>query len=221
MTNQQKILNGEQTKLVVELTQDYGIKPEDIIFFSDNADPFFSYEANCYLLNQLTDVVGIELEPVASIAGDSISTRCELTFPGGKTRSGIGVANLAETLDGEKMSEEQTRWLSESRAIRTAVRTAGIDFRETSPRSQVRRETTSTAHVKSNRAALLGQAHAARAAIWVLFGTTTGRPNKGVCETADLQSLFGRELRGSQRRIPRRSLLHFLNTIRPVRKAAA
>jgi hypothetical protein len=216
MNNQQTILNGEQTALVVELTQDYGIKPEDIIFFSTSADPFFSYEANCYLLNQLTDVVAIDLSPVPSIAGDSISTKCELTFPGGKIRSGIGVANLAETLDGQKMSEEQTRWLSESRAIRTAVRTAGIDFVKL--HREARSGVKQNAEVKSNRATLLGQAHKLGRDMGFIWDED-GKANKSVwrrlisnrysvdsCEELNDEYLA--------------DFVAFLNTIRPVRKAA-
>jgi hypothetical protein len=118
MNNQQTILNGDQTALVVELTQDYGIKPEDIIFFSDSPEPFFSYEANCYLLNQLTDCVGIELSPcpVDRRRQHLDQMRADISRRQGPQR--FGVANLAETLDGQTMSEEQTRWLSEARAIR-------------------------------------------------------------------------------------------------------
>jgi hypothetical protein len=217
MNNQQKILNGEQTKLVVELTQDYGIKPEDIIFFTDSPEPFFSYEANCYLLNQLTDVVGIELQPVPSIAGDSISSRCELTFPGGKTRSGIGVANLAETLDGATMSEEQTRWLSESRAIRTAVRTAGIDFVKL--HREVRQGEQQSGTVKSTRATLLAQAHKLGRDMGFIFDED-GKTNKSLwrrlitnrysvdsCEDLSDEYLA--------------DFVAFLNSMRPIRKAAA
>jgi hypothetical protein len=217
MNNQQKILSGEQTALVVELTQDYGIKPEDIIFFSNSADPFFSYEANCYLLNQLTDVVAIELSPVPSIAGDSISTKCELTFPGGKVRSGIGVANLAESLDGEKMSEEQTRWLSESRAIRTAVRTAGIDFVKL--HREARSGVKQRGDVKSNRAALLGQAHKLGRDMGFIWDDD-GKANKGVWKQL-LRNRYSVESCDELNDEYLADLVAFLNTIRPVRKAAA
>lgn len=217
MTNQQKILNGEQTKLVVELTQDYGIKPEDIIFFSDSAEPFFSYNANCYLLNQLTDVVGIELSPVPSIGGDSISTSCKLTFPGGKVRSGIGIANLSETLDGEKMSEEQTRWLSESRAIRTAVRTAGIDFVKL--HREARTGEKQTSQIKSNRSTLLGQAHKLGRDMGFIFDED-GTPNKKLWRQL-IRNRYSVDSCEDLNDVYLADFVAFLNTIRPLRKEAA
>ena len=216
MNNQQKILSGEQTALVVELTQDYGIKPEDIIFFSNSPEPFFSYNANCYLLNQLTDVVGIELSPVPSIGGDSISTCCKLTFPGGKVRSGIGIANLAETLDGEKMSEEQTRWLSESRAIRTAVRTAGIDFVKLHREARTGEKQPAT--VRSNRSSLLAQAHKLGRDMGFIF-EHDGKTNKGLWRRfiANRYSVSSCEDLNDEYLA---DFVAFLNTIRPLRKAA-
>lgn len=218
MNNQQKILNGEQTALVIELTQDYGIKPEDIIFFSNSAEPFFSYNANCYLLNQLTDVVAIELSPVPSIGGDSISTSCKLTFPGGKMRSGIGIANLSETLDGETMSEEQTRWLSESRAIRTAVRTAGIDFVKL--HREKRNQPVQDSPVKSTRATLLAQAHVLGRDLGFIFNDQQGNTDKGVWRKliANRYSVSSCEDLSDEWLA---DLVAFLNTIRPIRKAAA
>ena len=217
MKNQQKILNGEQTKLVVELTQDYGIKPEDIIFFSNSAEPFFSYEANCYLLNQLTDVVAIKLKPVDSIAGDSISTECELTFPGGKIRSGIGVANLAETLDDQTMSEEQTRWLSESRAIRTAVRTAGIDFVKLHRAARSGEPQTGT--MKTNRATLLAQAHVLGRDMGFIFNDDDGKVNKKLWRQF-IHNRYSVDSCDDLNDEWLADLVAFLNTIRPIRKAA-
>jgi hypothetical protein len=217
MNNQQTILNGDQTALVVELTQDYGIKPEDIIFFSDSPEPFFSYEANCYLLNQLTDCVAIELSPWPSIAGDSISTKCELTFPGGKVRSDVGVANLAETLDGQTMSEEQTRSLSEARAIRGAVRTAGIDLVKL--HREARSGVKQTAEVKSTRAALLGQAHKLGRDMGFIFDEH-GKANKSLWR----RLILNRYSLESCEELNDEYLADFvawLNSMRPLRKAAA
>lgn len=174
MNNEQKILSGEQTKLVVDLTETYGIKPEDIIFFSNSPEPFFGYEANCILLNRLTDVIGIELEPVPSVAGDAISTRCKLTFPDDKKRSGVGVANLAETLNGEKMSEEQTRWLSEARAIRIAVRTAGINLVQLHQERKGQPAVSMTGTTGTNRASLLAQAHTLGRELGFIFDDENG-----------------------------------------------
>lgn len=217
MNNQQKLLSGEQTALVVELTQDYGIKPEDIIFFSNSPEPFFSYNANCYLLNQLTDVVAIELSPVPSIGGDSISTGCKLTFPGGKIRSGIGIANLSETLDGETMSEEQTRWLSESRAIRTAVRTAGIDFVKL--HREARTGIKQPSQVRSNRSTLLAQAHKLGTDMGFIFKNEDGSTNKKLWR----QFIYNRYSVNSCEDLSDEWLadfVAFMNTIRPIRKAA-
>lgn len=157
-TQKQQILNGEQLALVSDLTQIYGIEPEEIIFFQNDAKPFFFYEATCILVNKLTETQDITIEPMESHLPDSLTLRCTLLTGDGLTRSAVGVANFNETIDGAKMSEQQIFGLASSRAIRNALRTAGIDLMKLHNLVQ------NGAHdlpfkPKSNYASLLGQAH--------------------------------------------------------------
>lgn len=153
----QKVLNAEQNALVVELTENYGIEPEEIMFFQNEAKPFFTYEATCALINRLTGVQDITIEPMQSGMTDSLSLRCALLTREGYTRSAVGVANFNETIDGVKMSEQQIYSLASSRAIRNALRTAGIDLIKL--HNQISKGEVIDFKVKSNFAALIGQAH--------------------------------------------------------------
>ncbi len=128
MSEQIKILNFEQSALVAELTETYGIEQGEIIFFSGDPKPFFTYEATCALCNQLIELHDITIETVQNFFTDSLALKCTLTMAGGITRGAVGVANLNETIDGAKMTEQQTYLLASSRAIRNALRTAGIDL---------------------------------------------------------------------------------------------
>ncbi len=122
-------LNTQQAAIVAEFCTAYAIEPDDITFFANDPQvPFFGYMASCILLNKLTDVEQIELEPVASISPDSISRRCRLVFPNGSS-SFIAAANINETDDdGKPLSTQQLEWLADSRAIRGAIRAKGLNL---------------------------------------------------------------------------------------------
>jgi hypothetical protein len=158
MNEPQKILNAEQSALVAELTQVYGIEPEEIIFFTGDLKPFFLYEATCVLCNQLTDLHDINIEPMESYLPDSLSLRCTLTLANGDTRSAVGVVNIHEKIDGAKMSEQQVYQLASSRAIRNALRTAGIDLIKLHQLAKSSEQAVNF-KVKSTKAALIAQAH--------------------------------------------------------------
>ena len=154
----QSILTDEQTTLVTELTETYGIEPEEIIFFQNDRKPFLSYEANCALVNKLTGVQDITIEPMEAVMVDSFALRCTLLTGEGFTRSAVGVANIKETINGVKMSEQQIYSLASARAIRNALKTAGLDL------LKLHQQVKSGANdldfkPKSNYATLLGQAH--------------------------------------------------------------
>lgn len=157
MSEQIKILTAEQTALAAELTMTYGIEPDDVIFFTDDPKPFLTYEATCVLCNQLSDLHNIEIEKVQSFSDDSLSLKCILTLSNGYVRSAVGTANIKETIEGSAMSEQQAILLASSRAIRNALRTAGIDL------MKLHRQATSGEvidfKIKTNFASLLGQAH--------------------------------------------------------------
>lgn len=154
----QQILNGEQTALVAELTQTYNIEPEEIMFFQNDAKPFFSYEATCALVNQLTKTQDITIEPMDSHLADALSLRCTLLTADGYTRSAVGVANFNEMIDGVKMSEQQIYSLASARAIRNALRTAGIYLMKLHNRAK-NGDDVLEFKVKSNYDSLLAQAH--------------------------------------------------------------
>lgn len=154
----QKVLSGEQNALVVELTETYGIEPEEIMFFKNDVKPFLTYEATCTLINQLTGVQDITIEPMQSVLQDSLSLRCTLLTAAGYTRSAGGVANFNEAIDGVKMSEQQIYALASSRAIRNALKTAGIDLIKLHNRAK-NGEDVLDFKTKSNAASLLAQAH--------------------------------------------------------------
>ena len=124
----QTVLNGEQTALVTELTETYGIEPEDIIFFQGDKKPFLSYEATCALCNILTNLAEIGVEPVASPMADAVAVKCTILTAQGRERSAVGVANLNEKLNDAQVSSQQAVNLASSRALRNTLRAAGIDL---------------------------------------------------------------------------------------------
>lgn len=122
------ILNAEENEMVVELTDSYGIEPEEVMFFEGDPKPFLSYEATCALCNQLLNPRDIEIVPVPSVNSDSISLKCTLVFNDGRSRSSVGVVNLNEQIDTVLMNDGQRHQLASARAIRNALKTANIDL---------------------------------------------------------------------------------------------
>lgn len=130
MKNSQKqtILSDEQKQLIAELVDTYGIEPSDVVFFAGEEKPFLGYEASCVIANQLLEIQDIDISPIETSFVDSISLKCTLGLPRGHFRSSVGVANINETIDGDRMSQQQLFSLASGRAIRAALRTAGIDL---------------------------------------------------------------------------------------------
>lgn len=126
---QEKTYTAEQNHLIAELSATYGIEPEEIIFFTGEPRPLFSYEATAVLCNRLTDLRGIDVEPVNNGFVDSVSYRCTLTQADGCSRSAVGVANVDEKDGGgQPLKSSQLVELASGRAIRNALRVAGIDL---------------------------------------------------------------------------------------------
>lgn len=157
-----KNLTAEQAALVGEITGLFDVQPEELVFFGDDPRPLIGYEATCVIANQLVpDLSGIIIEPVQSVAADSVSLLCTLKFADGKMRGAVGVANSGEPGDGgEVMSEQQLQQLASSRAIRNALRVAGIDLVRLLRSSRNVAEFSGPAKQRSNRDNLLAQAHA-------------------------------------------------------------
>lgn len=125
----QSKLTHEQASLVASLSSSYGIDPDDIRFFEPSGSPFLGYEAMCAMINALCpEVRGIDLSVEQSPFPDAIGIRCSLTFADGRCRSAVGVSNAGEKLGDEIMSPQQLHYVACSRALRLALRTAGIDL---------------------------------------------------------------------------------------------
>lgn len=129
MNSTEKTLSPEQNYLVSELAATYGIDPDEIIFYTGEPRPFFKYEATCVLCNSLTDLQSIDIEPINNGFVDSVSYRCTLMQADASTRSAVGVANVGETDgDGKVLTPSQLIETASGRAIRSALRVAGIDL---------------------------------------------------------------------------------------------
>ncbi len=166
----QKQLNNEQAALVAELVMTYGIEADDVIFFESDPKPFLMYEANCVLANHLANISCIDAEPVPSVSDDAVTVRCTLTLSDGRVRSACGVANTAEQIRGKESSSQQLYYLAVSRAMRSALRSAGIDLikRHFDVKNG---EDVLDFKPKSNINALLGQAHKLGAEIGFITGS--------------------------------------------------
>ncbi len=159
MQSKQQLLSASQASLVADLAGRYGIDPSEITFFTDDPKPFLGYEATCVMLGRLRpDLVSIDIEPIETSFVDSLSLRCSLTFADGRHRSAVGVVNVAEQLDGKPMSSQQLYQAASGRAIRNALRTAGIDIVKLHAESVDDPKEVSSP--KTERAALLAQVHA-------------------------------------------------------------
>lgn len=167
--NPQTILSDSQKRLVAELVEAYGIEPSEVIFFSGDPKPFLSYEATCSIANSLTDLREIAIEPVDSTFVDSLSLRCTLALADGRRRSAVGVVNVNESADGKPMTPAQLYQAASSRAIRNALRTAGIDLiklHELHTSGQLE----FSGPPRSNRASLIAQVHALGTEVGFIVG---------------------------------------------------
>ena len=160
-TTTTKTYTAEQAALVQAITSQFDVQPDEVVFFGDDPRPLLAYEATCVIANQLVpDLNSIIIEPVQSVADDSVSILCTLRFADGKMRGAVGVANAGEPGDGgEVMSEQQLQQLASSRAIRNALRVAGIDLIRLI-RSRTDAAASPAPAGRTNRDNLVAQAHA-------------------------------------------------------------
>ncbi|HQU84837.1 MAG TPA: hypothetical protein PKY59_16990 [Pyrinomonadaceae bacterium] len=209
----QKVLTSEQTNLVSELTSTYGIEPEDILFFGNDPKPFLTYEATCVLCNSLTMLNSIDIESVNSNFRDSYVFRCTLLTNDGRTRSAVGVVNANEVVDGKPLSEQQITQLGSSRAIRNALKTAGIDLMRL--HNEAIKGDSSNLPFKSSYASLLGQAHALGSEAQLIQGD-----NKAAWY-AILQNRYGVSSSNQLNEEQLADFVAFLKTFVPSQKIAA
>ena len=122
-------LTADQERFVDELVAAYGIDRTDVTFFPNDPQPFLGYEAQSILANRLADIRDIDSSVEPATKPDSITIKVRLELENGRTRSGIGVVNIHENgPDGKPMSHQQLIYTATSRALRSALRTAGYDL---------------------------------------------------------------------------------------------
>lgn len=154
-----KKLTLEQNEQAADFVKTYGIEFEDIIYFNDKPDPFFTYEATGVLCNQLTDLKDITIEPRQSNFADAVEVCCTIATDE-RIRSAVGIANINEKIQDQELTEYQVVALASSRAIRNALRLAGIDLVKAHYKAKQTGEVSSIAPApESTRSKLLAQVH--------------------------------------------------------------
>lgn len=164
------IWSDQQQALANELVNKYGIELKDILFYDDDQKPFLMYEANSALCNHLANVSAIDVEPVQPVTADSVSVRCTLTLEDGRVRSAVGVTNQNEKISGRPLSDQQLYNLSASRALRNALKSAGIDLIKRHIAAMTGADVLDF-KVSSNKDSLLKQAHALGAEKGLIIGS--------------------------------------------------
>lgn len=161
--------NDQQQALADELVAKYEIEYKDILFFGDDPEPFLTYEANSMLCNHLANISAIDVEPVPAVSEDSVSVRCTLTIHNGYVRSAVGVTNVNEKINGAEPSSQQIYNLAASRAMRSALRSAGIKLINRHREAMGKTDELSL-KIQSNSDSLLRQAHALGAEKGLIIG---------------------------------------------------
>lgn len=161
MSKHERLINADQAAIIHDIVAAYGTEPEDILFFTADPKPFFGFETSSVMVNRLAPPKAIDLEPIEPISPDSVSYRCQIYFPAGTNYSAVGVANRNEEIDGEKANDQQLAWLASSRALRSTLRIAGIDLYKLhlAEKNEAKQDLQFTG-TRSNRSALIAQAHA-------------------------------------------------------------
>lgn len=124
----------EQHELIADLCTTYGIEPDQIVFFENDPEPIFDREATSVLLHKLTDVAGIEDDPLPPPSVDSVAAKYRVTFKDGTFAGSSGVANLGEMIrfgskgGNRQITVEEARSLAIGRAARSALKNKGINL---------------------------------------------------------------------------------------------
>ena len=179
MNNPQNLHNDQQKQLIKELVAEYGITQEEITFFNNDPDPTLGYEALCVMCNFLApEIVQIDVNPIGNPFADSLAVRCSLADANGRTRSAVGVVNTLEQIRNAVMSPQELYGTATSRAIRNALRVAGIDLLK---RHAQRRQglPLNAAPGKSMRETLLAQVHILGAEAGLIVHYTNGVDKTG------------------------------------------
>ncbi|MCC6328953.1 MAG: hypothetical protein IT174_10585 [Acidobacteria bacterium] len=163
-------LNKEQANLVAEISSTYGTEPDDIVFFSADVKPLLGYETQCVMLNRLYKPSHVNIEPVPPVSPDSVAYSVSLQWPDTTGASAVGVANVNETIDGEKQSDQQIVWLASSRALRSALRIRGIDLLKLHFKQSDKLQFVAGSPQRSNRSNLIAQAHALGTESGLIYG---------------------------------------------------
>lgn len=126
---EKKILTADQQQLVNELIQIHGLDASQISFENGEITPIFDYEALSMLSLKLTDIQDIDVA-IVSVSQNSVTARCIVTLPDGRTRRIEESAYLDETLhDGSKIdSFKLAEQIAIARATRRGIRSVGVNL---------------------------------------------------------------------------------------------
>lgn len=158
-----------QMEIVSGIVQTYDVDPNEITFFSDDAEPFLGYEAGCVMLNRLMpDLADIDIEPLPPLVPGGINLKVRLTDGNGHTRSGLGIVHPSDEAQNNQLSMQQLQYLAQSRGLRSALRAAGIDL------MRLHRSRANVAEFSgpssTNRAHLTRQLHALASEVGFIIG---------------------------------------------------
>lgn len=128
MNTNEQTYTKEQHELIADLCTTYGIEPDQIVFFENDPEPIFDREATSILLHKLTDVAGIEDEPLPPPSQDAVASKYRVTFKDRSFAASSGVANLNEQIKGRTVTVDEARSLSIGRAARSALKNKGINL---------------------------------------------------------------------------------------------
>jgi hypothetical protein len=112
------------------LSATYGLQPEQITFFDDEAEPFFDRKATAVLIHALVPgVVGIEDDLATAPTSDTLAVKYRITFEDGSFAASTAMVNLGEKGDDDKpLSIDQVKSLATAKAARSALTNRGISL---------------------------------------------------------------------------------------------
>ncbi len=207
-----------QLDVVRDLVETYGIDHTEIKFFADDPQtPFIGYDASCVMLDKLMpDLVEIDVDFEKAQLQDSIQIKVRLTDARGRKRAGVGIVNRNEKdAEGNPLTDQQLHYTALARALRSALRAAGIDLIKLHRNRSNIAEFSGVADVRAEAERLRREVHALGSEVGFIDGTdkthwrrfltnrykVASSSHLGVEQLADLASA--------------------LKALRPVRSAAA
>lgn len=125
-------LTPAQAAIVKEICDLHGLDESQISFEGTEVVPFFDYEGVCALTLKLTDIQNIDcwISDRGNAEDETITAKCTVTLPDGRSRSCEGHAQLLEKLGDGGIVENwsQAEALAQSRAVRRGIRSVGVNL---------------------------------------------------------------------------------------------